>query len=147
MCYVTTTILIWCIILWSLDLAHVQFLLACISRPVTIPGTYSKLFASGLFEAPCDFHGSHQILHFSYLSSNQLLLINLSHRLSFCLLSCNCLFSLTLWWAAEICSTQFERQIWKISVYQWGPLLVTLFTHWWEFSIPFWIRRTPPSKI
>lgn len=107
-CYVTTTIFIRGIILWSLDLAHVQFLPASISWPVTIPGTHSKLFVNGPLEAPCDFHGSHQILHCSYLSSNQLLLINLSHRLSFCLLSCNCLFSLTLWWSAGIYSTQFE---------------------------------------
>lgn len=43
MFHVTTTILIWCIILWSLELAHVQFLLTLISRIVTIPGTHSKL--------------------------------------------------------------------------------------------------------
>lgn len=117
MCYVTTTIFIWCITLWSLYLAHAQFLLASISRPVTIPGTCSKLFVNGLLEAPCDFHGSRQILHCSYLSSKQLLLINLSRRLSFCLLSCSCLLSLTLWWEAGIYSTQSESQRHKISIY------------------------------
>lgn len=100
-CYVSTTILLWCVTLKSWPGW-------CSSLPL-FPGQSQYLeHIPNFLSMACNFHSSHQILHCSYLSSNQLLLTNLRHRLSFCLLSCNCLFSPTLWRAAGIYSTQFE---------------------------------------